>query len=215
MNWNRAPGFVLLSAALLMAADPWQNKPLAAWTAEDAKQVLAKSAWSKPANVAVLPQKGEDQLREGGKMGRVRRPKNDDSLGIVPPKTLLVRWESSLAIRTAELKAADLGAPDWDGDYYVIAIYDIPGFTGNGKAQAGDLKRSAFLQLEGKKEIKPVRVDLVSQANGLSRAVYLFPRSEAITVADKKVSFTAQLGWLSLTQDFYPPEMQLEGKLEL
>ena len=214
-NWKFAAVLLSLAAGLVPAADPWQNKPIAQWTPDDAKQVLAKSAWAKPANVAALPQRGEDQLREGGKMGRMKRPKNDDALGLIPPKTLPVRWESSLAVRTAELKAGDVGAPDWDGDFYVIAVYDVPGLSANQKTVAGDLKRSAYLQREGRKEVRPARVDVVAQANGLSRVVYLFPRTDVIAPEDAKVSFVAQFGWFSLAQDFYPKDMVMDGKLAL
>ena len=215
VNWKLAAVLLSVSAGFVLAADPWQTKPIAQWTPDDAKQVLVKSAWAKPANVSALPQRGEDQLREGGKMGRMKRPKNDDALGMIPPKTLPVRWESALAVRTAELKAGEMGAPDWDGEFYVIAVYDVPGLTGNQKALPGDLKRAATLQREGRKEVKPARVDVVAQANGLSRVVYLFPRTDVIALEDAKVSFVAQIGWLSLAQDFYPAEMVLGGKLEL
>ena len=216
MNRTRYAVLLLsLWAALSMAADVWQSKPIQEWTPDDAKQVLSKSPWAKVANVAVLPNRGEDQLREGGKMGRTRRPRGDDAMSMIPPKTLLVRWESSLAVRTAELKAGEVSAPDWDGDYYVVAVYDVPGLNGNQKVLEGDLKRGAFLQREGKKELKPARVDVVSQANGLSRIVYLFPRTDVITGDEKKVGFVAQIEWLSLAQDFFPGEMQIGGKLVL
>ena len=39
---------LIVAAASLTAADPaWKSKPVAQWTEEDAKQVLAKSPWAK------------------------------------------------------------------------------------------------------------------------------------------------------------------------
>ena len=45
--------------------------------------------------------------------------------------------------------------------------------------------------------------------------VYLFPRSANITVEDQRIEFWAKFGRLSVTQYFYPQEMQFQGKLEL
>ncbi len=123
-----------LFVALLMAGDAWKSKPISEWTAEDAKEVLADSAWAKKTSVTVLPQRGEAQLREGGRMGGgARRPKEGATSTPAGPNHVAVRWESALPIRTAELKAGEVGAPDWDGDYYVIAVYDVSGLNGNPK----------------------------------------------------------------------------------
>ena len=60
-------------AACLMAADPaWKIKPAAQWTEEDAKQFLAKSAWSQEIRGTITRRLTEDQLREAGQMGQPR-----------------------------------------------------------------------------------------------------------------------------------------------
>jgi|SRR5580700_3472090 hypothetical protein len=217
----RTKPFYLLpiSWVLLLASgdSSWRSKAVAQWNEEDAKEVLASSPWVKRATAAITPDRGEAQLREGGKMGR------DKGVGLDRPGTefgkhgvLMVRWASALPIQTAELKAHDSDAPDWDGDYYVIAVYDVPGlFSANRKTLAGDLRSTAVLRRDGKKDIKPSRVDVVLSANQLARVVYLFPRSVPITTADKRIAFVAQIGRLSLAPYFYTEEMQLQGKLEL
>ena len=130
---------------------------------------------------------------------------------------LPIRWESAFPIRTAELKAHEVGAPDWEGDAYVLAVYDVPDikFTGGQKTQAGELKQAAFLKREGKKDLKPSSVQLLQEPNGLAVVVYVFPRTEEISTADERVEFVAQINRLSLAQYFYPAEMELEGKLQL
>jgi hypothetical protein len=208
--------FLFLAVAILMAADAWKSKPIAQWTTEDAKAVLADSAWAKKTPLAAVTQRGEPQLREGGRMGGgARRPKEGAPVQPTGPNVLVVRWESALPIRTAELKAGEVGAPDWDGDYYVIAVYDVPGLTWNQKLLNNELKRGAVLKRAGKKDLKPERVDLVPQENRRARVVYLFPRSEAITLEDANVEFVAEMASWSITQEFHPQEMQLLGKLEL
>lgn len=219
---------VLAAVVLLSAADPaWKTKPVAQWDEEDAKQVLAGSAWVKRAVPAELPQLTPEQRREGGATGggrgvgleglegRSPTAGRASRLGQLP--ALTIRWESAFPIRTAELKAHELGAPDWEGDAYVLAVYDVPDikFSGSQKTLVGELKKVAFLKREGKKDLKPSSVELLQQPNGLAVVVYVFPRSEEISTEDQRVEFVAQINRLSLAQYFYLSEMQLEGKLQL
>lgn len=210
-----------LSAALLMAMDPsWTSKPVSQWNPDDARQVLGDSPWSKAVRPALLPQLNESQLREGGQMGGARRMAKWPGVagakrGKDAPKlgAVLVRWESALTVRTAHLKAGDANAPEWDGDYYVIAVSDVPGADYNGLA--GELKSLAFLKRNGKKDLRPSRVDVVSLGSTVLRVVYLFSRSQEITPEDQHIEFVAQIGPLYVSEVFNTQDMQLQGKLEL
>jgi len=222
-------GLLPFSAVLMLAADPsWKTKPISQWNIDDAKQVLANSPWVKTAAVTILPQRSEAQMREAGRMGMV----HGTGLGALdtsiltgfgggkhlvakPPKrlTLLVRWESAPAIRSAELKTGDERAPAWEGDYYAIAIYDVPGLEDQ-KTLPVELKKAAFLRRDGKKDLKPARVDLLVDEKGIS-VVYLFPRSGEIAREDKRVELVAQIGRMFVAQSFSTEEMQFQGQLEL
>src|SRR5271157_4057930 len=165
-----------LSVALLMAGGDasWRTKPLAQWNEEDAKQILASSPWVKKAVAAIIPERSEAQLRDGGRMGggegmgldaldasiltgiggTRQRGKGAGTL-FSEHGALVVRWESALPVRTAELKAGEGGAPDWDGEYYAIAVYDVPGLSSaDPKSLAGELKKAAALKRDGKKDVK-------------------------------------------------------------
>jgi hypothetical protein len=131
------------------------------------------------------------------------------------PLEVEVRWESASPVRAAELKSREEILPEWQGPMYAIAVYDVPGLDGNQKALSKFLSKEAYLKRDGKKDLKPVRVNLLPQDGGLTTIVYLFPRSEAITAEDKRVEFTAVFGRLFLAQYFYPAQMQFQGKLEL
>lgn len=215
-----------------MAADPsWATKPIQQWSAEDAKQVLAGSPWVTQVTVRLVPAKNEAQLREGGKMGggqgvgvEALTPASLLGVGGEPGKRRLVpgrmspvevRWESAAPVRAAELKTHDTDAPAWEGNYYVIAVYDVPGLDINEKGLAGDLKRTALLKLDGKKGVRPERVDCLPQVGGLTTVVYLFPRTTEITLDNKRVELDARFGRLALTQLFSTAAMQFEGKLQL
>jgi hypothetical protein len=220
-------------AVLLLAADPsWKAKDISQWNEQEANLVLTDSPWVKKATPAPLPPVNEASRRQGGSWGGGQNAGLDSlSMGSLiggssqqPGKRraklnqvdpVEVRWESARPVRAAELKAKDTDAPDWEGNFYVVAVYDVPGLDINSKALPGALKQESLLQLEGKKPLKPARVDLLPQVGGLTTVVYLFPRSVEITMDDKRIEFTAQFGRLSMAQYFYTQEMQYQGKLEL
>jgi len=223
--------FILPAAAILLsAADPsWKTKPVAQWDEQDAKQFLVNSPWIKYTRPAVLPEQNEFQRRDGGVMGGGQngvgiealrelnpfgfgsRTKQDNSI-LLP--AVPIRWESASPVRSAEVK---IGAPTWkDEDYYAIAVYNMPDLLDERlKNLATNLKRKAVLRLGGKKELKPSSVVILPEADGLAVVIYLFPRSEPITMDDRRIELEAQIGRLLITQQFDLQDMQLHGKLEL
>jgi hypothetical protein len=229
------------AAAYLLAADPaWKSKPAAQWTEEDAKQFLAKSPWSREIKGGITRRLTEDQLREGGQMGQPRGvgnenvdpkgsgpkvspnvfsgPGGDDRGSRALPQgiTLRLRWESALPVRLAELKSNEIEPPTLDGDGYRIAVYGVPGgdFKGDPKHLGDPLKGLAALKREGKKDVKPIRVEVFQRENGVV-VVYLFPLSAEIIMKDQRVQFEAQIGRIVFTHDFDLKEMEFMGKLEL
>jgi hypothetical protein len=232
---------LMVAAAQLRAADPvWKNKPADQWTEEDAQQLLAKSPWSKEIGAVVTRRLTEDQLREGGQMGQPRGVGNEgvdpkDSGPKVSPNvfsgpggddrslrsrpraiTLKVRWESALPVRLAELKSHEVEPPTSEGDGYSIAVYGVPGgdFKGDPEQLGQPLKNLAALKREGKKDVRPVRVEVFQRESGLV-IVYLFPLSAEISRKDQRIRFEAQIGRIVLAQDFDLSEMEFMGKLEL
>jgi hypothetical protein len=219
------------SVVLLMAAVPvWKSKQIDQWSEQDARLILTDSPWVKKATPALLPQYSENQRRQGGQMGGgegvgVEAVSPAALTGIGPSTagkrrpvhmpTLVIRWESALPVRAAEIKAHEEDPPDLAADSYAVAIYDVPGIDVNEKALASNLKKDAFLRREGKRDRRASRVDLLPQQGGLTTIVYLFPRSEEITAQDGRITFVAQIGRLSVAQYFYTAEMTIQGKLEL
>jgi hypothetical protein len=222
---------VPFSVMLLIAAAPsWKSKPMEQWSEQDANLILTDSPWVKKVTPALLPPLNENQRRDGGHMG------GGDGIGMeaLAPATLTgvgtstagrrrptrvatleIRWESARAVRAAEVKAHEEDPPDLVGGSYAVAVYDVPGIDVNQKTLASDLKRDAFLKREGKKDLRASRVDLLPQEGGLTTIVYVFPRAEEITAQDRRITFVAQIGRLSVAQYFYTEEMLIQGKLEL
>jgi hypothetical protein len=235
------PLCVSLAAIWLMAADPgWKSKPATQWTGDDAKQVLASSPWAKQIGAVVTRRLTEEQLREGGQMGQPRGIGNegldprgsgakvspnvfsgpggaDRSARSLPqPIGLKLRWESALPVRLAELKSHEVEPPTLEGDGYRIAVYGIPGgdFKGDPKQLGEPLKNLAALKRDGKKDVRPVSVEVFQRETGLV-VVYLFPLSAEITKKDQRIRFEAHIGRIVFAEDFDLSEMEFMGKLEL
>jgi len=218
---------------LTAAADPaWRTKPFDQWTEQDAKQVLAGSPWVKWTTVKAYVPKNEDQLRQAGKMGGGQgvglqgldpkgfligsSPKKVRNYA-VPSNALQIRWESSATVSAAELKVKDELAPDWKGEYYAIAVYGVPIPPADLSEENNNwnLKKLATLKRAGKKDLKPVKVDVSVQTDKLSLVLYLFPREAAITPDDEHVEFDARIGRIMLNQIFDTAEMRFFDKLDL
>ena len=224
---------MLVSSALLLTAGspPWQNKPFAQWDANDARQVLRASPWVKRASVSLLYQPNEAQLRSGGKMGGgkgvglesleltnlVGGNQHHSNSTVKKPGSVILRWESASPVRTAESKLEDADAPEWDGDYYAVAVHGIPVEASRLEeaGQSADLKKLGVLKRDGMKDLMAAKVVITSSGAGMATVLYLFPRTSAITGEEKRIEFAAQLGRIYVAQYFYPRDMEFQGKPEL
>jgi len=131
----------------------------------------------------------------------------------LPP--LAIRWESALPVRIAELKAAEVGAPAWEGDYYAVAVYDVAVDRNGQKNWLNAAKKSSALKVVGRKDLRPAEVQVLQEPSGLSTVLFLFPRSVDLTNESKTVMFEAVMGRLSVSHVFALDQMQMRGKLEL
>ncbi len=202
----------------------WKNKPIDAWTQDEAYQVLKSSPWVKSLRPDVLHAQSEFERRDGGNMGKPTGLGFDgigDSesefwrrrIGEIP--TLVLRWETALPVRGARKKYHSIEPPTLNADAYSLAVYGLPGggYKGTPLKLGKPLREQAVLRRPGKKDIKPLRVE-VFQGNEGPIIVYQFPRTIEITKDDKSLNFLAVIGRLSFTQAFYTEDMQFEGQLE-
>jgi hypothetical protein len=219
----------LLFAGDSFAADPaWKSKPIAQWSEQDAKELLADSPWVKHVRPQRLHDLSPDQRRDGGNLeagagkgvgfagigllGARRQAEALARLNAKPaPDPVVIRWESD-PVRAAELRAHE--AADAGNDaYYAVVVYGIP--LPSRWNLAAELKSVAYLKRSGKKNLNPSRVRIQRREDGLATVVYLFRRSVEITRKDQRVEFVAQLDRLFLAQFFNVEEMSFLGKLEL
>jgi len=231
-------------AALLTAEAPaWIGKQPSQWTEQDAQQLLKSSPWAHETGAVITRRLTEEQLREGGQMGQPQTignagvdPKGSEykvspeMLNVftgrggddrsprsrAQPLTLRLCWESALPVRLAELKTHTIEPPTLEGDGYQIAVYGIPGpaFREAPEKLGNPLKNTAALKREGKKDVKPVRVEVFQRQDGLA-VVYMFPLSAELSVKDEQVRFEALIGRISVAYTYSLNDMQFLGKLEL
>ncbi len=229
--------FPVCTVLLLAADSSWKNKPVANWTQDDARQILTDSPWARNVTAMLTRRLNEDEIRENsGNMGQPHgigydgvgdkpvRPKLDLPTILTkvytppPPESLqvLVRWENALPVRTAELKLGEAGPPTLEADGYRVAVYGIPGPLPKGDPQklGAPFKQAAALSREGKKDVKPSRVEVFQRDDGLF-VVFLFPLSAEIGRKDTFVEFHAQIGRIVVRQSFYVQDMFFHGQLEL
>jgi hypothetical protein len=219
----------LLSALLLAGADQaWRTKEYSDWTEDDAKEIMTNSPWAK--TVVSTPVKSTGQTESHsrrigfsglgiGRSGSSGRHGGDDGSSKASPDqpaTLTLRWESALPMREAELKARDIGAPDVGDDFYAIAVYGIPrgAVADDSKDRSEELKKLAVLKREGKKDLKPTRVDILLRDSG-PLVVYLFLKSAEVNWRDHGMTFEAQISRYKFSQAFSTDDMTIHGKLEL
>jgi len=213
------------------ANQEWKTKQYPEWTEDDAKEVMTNSPWAKA--VVATPVKPNGQTGQpashrarigiggfgiGRSGGAGRHGDDDGGKAATPdqPATLTLRWESAQPMREAELKARDTGAPDVADDFYAIAVFGIPrgAITDDSKELQDELKKLAVLKREGKKDVKPTRVDILLRDSG-PLVVYLFAKSAEFTWRDHGMTFEAQISRLKFSQAFSTDDMTFHGKLEL
>ena len=224
---------VLLTACVAIGADDsaWKTKSMAQWSADDAKQILADSPWSKTVTPQWVRDLSPDERRISGDLqadrghgvglagtGLLGPEREAEAIRRAhekpDPGAFLVRWESARPVRTAEKKAGANDAPEFDdSEYYAIAIYNIP--TPKRWNLANELKGIAALRRYQKKDLKPAQVVITRNDDETATILYLFPRSEEITKRDITVVFYAQVGRLFVTQAFSVKDMQIRDQLEL
>lgn len=230
---------VPVSAALLLAADPfWNAKRPPDWTEPENQKILTDSPWSRSIQANILRRQSEDERRAGGNMGQetgvgfdgLDLPKYFPTLqgmffGIgevrIRPATqtvgLLLRWETALPVRVAELKSHVIEPPTLTTDGYSLAIYGVP----VAKVKVNDPKilgepfmKTVLLKREGRDPVRPASVEVFIR-DDMSLVVVTFPVAAEIVKKDGHVQIDVQIGRVVFAQVFDLTTMEFQGKLAL
>jgi hypothetical protein len=239
-------GFLLVSlltgawTTAAWAAGVWASKAWTDWSDRDIKKILTHSPWARGASTIpvyvrfpafhppAIP--GGAEVAGPGNFGVGKAqdmpPPADGRLP--PPEVgVVVRWQSSLVIQQALVKAqyGDKAATSPEAQkrlepnnaYYVIAVANLgEGFEPVGPEAKAALLAVTKLTAKDKDPIVAEDVLFVQNGVGATEARFLFRRSVVFTVEDKYADFATKFGRLSVVKArFYLREMLVGGKLEL
>ena len=133
-----------------------------------------------------------------------------------PQMNVVLRWQTALPVKHALEKSDNaLKTTGEQEDYYTIAALGFPRVNRVDPERLKEgLKRQTSLNRKGKAPISPSKVEIVPGENSLT-VLFLFSRSEKITLEDKEVEFVSKLGPLEIRNKFRLKDMMFGDKLEL
>ena len=224
---------VWLAACAVLAADFWDEKEFTDWSDRDVQRMMTNSPWAKRITV-VFPRAPQTALNDrtpvaggigggrGGGGGGGRGFGGADGFGPTRQSRLIVQWRSALPMRQAIVRGriGEGGVLDPPGRQllaqrpsgYFIVVAGLPRpFAGLDRAA---LTAGARLERPGKRPILPIEAAAEPEGNG-AVILYLFPRGDAITLADEEVEFVTELAEATIERTFELEEMVFNGRLEL
>jgi hypothetical protein len=209
-------------------SDFWNKKEPSEWSSEEVNQLTTKSPWAKEASgqgsvgQSVGRHAGMGGMGRGGGGGVPNGGWGGSgggarSGGGGQPQQFrgTVRWESAKPI----LEATKAPLPAGFSEHYVISVSGLPlGRRGSQDEDAADaldsLKGETYLEPKGKRNLQPGIVQPLTSSYGS----ILFGFSKEllkITPDDKEVTFTTQVGKLSVKTKFVLKDMMYRGELAL
>ena len=221
----------LAACAVLTAADFWDEKEFPDWSDRDVQRMMTNSPWAKRITV-VFPRAPQTAINDrtpvAGGIGGVggggggRGFGGADGFGPTRQSRLIVQWRSALPMRQAIVRGriGEGGALDSPGRQllaqrptgYFIVVAGLP--RPFARLDPAALTAGARLERPGKRPILPIEAAAEPEGNG-AVILYLFPRGDAITLADERVEFVTEIAEASVERTFELEDMVFNGRLEL
>ena len=137
-----------------------------------------------------------------------------------------VTWTSALPIKEALVRRAigrDAPIPlehqqllSQDEPYYAVSVVGLPPAFAAFASMLDAIRPSTLLEREDEEPIATEKIQLFrDEADQSIRAVFLFPRSDGITLDDTDVEFITKFGDTDVKKKFKLEEMVFEGELTL
>ncbi|NIV35411.1 MAG: hypothetical protein GWN58_39940 [Anaerolineae bacterium] len=235
-------GCLLLAASFLWAAEVWEEKAYTEWSQREVQKVFQDSPWAR--QVRILSG-GFDFERPGpprppsGQQGgptipgagdEPAGPDADISQRREARKVFLVQWASSLTIRQARVRLAQIQGRDVTEQQieqylsttpasYEIAVFgpDMQPFEATSEEA---VKKSATLKLkESDREIPAAQVSYQRQGDRLVAVQLFFPREQdgdsLITQEEEKVRFSCDSSGATISTEFDLDKMTRDGELDI
>ncbi len=234
-------GLLLLATSLVWAAEVWEEKAYTEWSQREVQKVFQDSPWAR--QVSILS--GELNFERPQTPGAPPRPSGptipgagdepagsdaDISRRREARKVFLVQWASSLTIRQARVRLAQIQGRDVTEQQieqylsttpasYEIAVFgpDMQPFEATSEEA---VKKSATLKLkESDQEIPAAQVSYQRQGDRLIAVQLFFPREQdgdpLVTQEEEKVKFSCDLSGATISTEFDLSKMTREGELDI
>ena len=229
-------GAWLLAGTALAAADFWEAKDFTTWSDKEVRKMLTDSPWAKRVNIVM------GALRDGsaGRYHAAPDPFGFGGTGAPPVpgeadtqqfagirrSTVTVLWINALPVRQAVVRAViGLNAPippdgrDFlaeEDPFYSVAVVGLPPPFALLGRMIDVVKAETMLKRRNTPPVEPAEVVLERDDDQSIRAIFRFPRTDAITLDDRDVEFVTKLGPVTdIKRKFRLRDMQLGGRLVL
>ncbi len=207
--------------ARLLGADFWDQKPADQWTKEEIERLLAKSPWSRDANIVNTAQTGplttrSPMMRRGRNVGV---PTDNQTPEITGKWSAGVRWDSALPIREALKNKMSVEL----SENYIVNVFGNVPSPAPSIDDSADERKTKFDILQERTRLDrkgdPIELKRVELAPATPYSspgtLFYFSRVFPVTLEDKQVTFITKIGPLELKCKFTLKEMIYRGNLEL
>lgn len=225
-------GLWLVSCAVVMAADFWEEKEFIAWSDKDVEKMLSDSPWAKKVNIVMggLSEQRNTGFTGGGGFGGGLIGGGGDGnseFARIRRMSVNVVWMNALPVRRAMVRQAigPNGAipPEAEGfltaddPYYTVAIVGLPPAFNALNQIIDAVKAATMIKRDDKAPILPQEVGFFSDsAESLVTGMFQFPRTDLISLEDDEIEFITQLGPnTEVKKKFKLKDMTFDGQLFL
>lgn len=224
-------GVWVLACAALVAADFWEDEEFTSWSDRDVQKMLTDSPWSKQVNIVMGGLREEETSRFTGDGvnfggGGGRRGGGDGGFSGIRRTRVSVVWINALPVRQAMVRnlIGRNGAIPPEGEqflseedpFYTVAIVGLPpAFEVLGQ-MVNEVLAETTLQRDDKDPIEPIDIGFLREGDQSIRVMFMFPRTDPITLDDREVEFITRLGSITeIKRKFRLRDMQVDGRLLL
>lgn len=224
-------GVWVLACAALVAADFWEDEEFTSWSDRDVQKMLTDSPWSKQVNIVMGGLREEETSRFTGDGvnfggGAGRRGGGDGGFTGIRRTRVSVVWINALPVRQAMVRnlIGRNGAIPPEGEqflseqdpFYTVAVVGLPpAFQVLGQ-MVNEVLAETMLMRDDKDPIEPIDIGFLREEDQSIRAMFMFPRTDPITLDDREVEFVTKLGSITeIKRKFRLRDMQVDGRLLL
>ena len=224
-------GVWLLACAALVAADFWEDKEFTSWSDREVQKMLTDSPWAKRVNIVMgglLEESDSRYTGDGvsfGGGGRGRGGGGNAFAGIRRASVNVV-WINALPVRQAMVR----GLVGRDGPippegqqflteedpFYTVAVVGLPPYFEVLGRMVDEVLAETMLKRRDKDPIAPIDIGFLRDEDQSIRVMFMFPRTDPITVDEREIEFITKLGEdTEVKRKFNLRDMQVGDRLLL